>query len=228
MVDASQYVLSPHSLVGFPVHLYVLGDTCMWYGEYSPHVRGWGIPPYVGCLGDFSTSFKLWFLAVHPLSVHDALSCTFLVVIGVSCIYHSYDYYSSCYGGVFWSVIDFISYHGPFLEWGFPATLGQHEVVLLPSMMPRCPGGVIGLASVPQQQPPSLMPLLAYANYAMDSPRVGFFFRVEPPTILYIISLVSILVSAFYFQVPSWMLYSPMGAQLLGFAPLHPFGVYPW
>ena len=24
------------------------------------------------------------------------------------------------------------------------------------------------------------------------------------------------------------MLYSPMGAQLLGFAPLQPFGVYPW
>ena len=24
------------------------------------------------------------------------------------------------------------------------------------------------------------------------------------------------------------MLYSPMGAQTLGFAPLQPFGVYPW
>ena len=72
------------------------------------------------------------------------------------------------------------------------------------------------------------MPLLAYANYAMGSPQVGFFFRVEPPTVLYIVCLLSILVSAFYFQVPSWMPYSPMGAQLLGFAPLHPFGVYPW
>ena len=40
--------------------------------------------------------------------------------------------------------------------------------------------------------------------------------------------LVSILVSAFYFQVPSWMPYSPMGAQPLGFAPLQPFGVYSW
>ena len=47
---------------------------------------------------------------------------------------------------------------------GLPATLDQHEVVLLPPLMLRCPGGVIGLASVPQQQPPSLMPLLAYAN----------------------------------------------------------------
>ena len=40
--------------------------------------------------------------------------------------------------------------------------------------------------------------------------------------------LVSVLVSAFYFQVPSWMLYSLVGAQPLGFAPWQPFGVYPW
>ena len=32
-------------------------------------------------------------------------------------------------------------------------------------------------------QPPSSMPPLAYANYAMGSPQVGFFFRVEPPII---------------------------------------------
>ena len=106
---------------------------------------------------------------------------------------------------------------------GLPATLGQCEVVLPPPLMLRRPGGVIGLASVPQQQPPSSMPLLTYANYAMGSPKVGFFFRVEPPNVLYIICLVSILVSAFYFQVPSWMLYSPMEAQPLGFAPLQPF-----
>ena len=111
---------------------------------------------------------------------------------------------------------------------GLAATLGQHEVVLPPPLMLRGSGGVIGLASVPQQQPPSSVPLLAYANYAMGSPQVGFFFRVEPPTVLYIIYLVSILVSAFYFQVPNWMLYSPRGAQPLGFAPLQPFGVYPW
>ena len=111
---------------------------------------------------------------------------------------------------------------------GLPATSGQNEVVLLPPLMLRCPEGVIGLASKSQQQPPASMPLVAYANYAMSSPQVGFFFRVEPPTVLYIICLVSILVSAFYFQVPSWMPYSPMGAQPLGFAPLQPFGVYPW
>ena len=62
----------------------------------------------------------------------------------------------------------------------------------------------------------------------MGSPQVGFFFRVEPPTILYIICLVSVLPSTFYFQVPCWMTYSPLGAQLLGFVPLQPLGAYLW
>ena len=100
---------------------------------------------------------------------------------------------------------------------GLLATLGQHDVVLPPPFTLRCPGGVIGLAAVPQQQPPSSMPLHAYANYAMGSPQVGFFFRVESPIILYIICLVPVLVSAFYFQVPHWMPYSPLGDQSLGF-----------
>ena len=116
---------------------------------------------------------------------------------------------------------------GPSLM-GFPATLGQHDVVLPLPLTPRHSGGVVGLASVPQQQLPSQMPLQAYANYVMGPPQVGFFFRVEPSTILYIICLVSVLMSAFCFQVPCWMLYSPMGAQPLGFAPLQPFGAYPW
>ena len=30
------------------------------------------------------------------------------------------------------------------------------------------------------------------------------------------------------FQVPCWIPYSPIGAQLLGFAPLQPYGAYPW
>ena len=82
---------------------------------------------------------------------------------------------------------------------GLHVTLGQCEVVQPPPLILRGSGGVIALASMPQQQPPSLMPLLTYANYAMGSPQVSLFFRVEPPTILYIICLVSILVSAFYF-----------------------------
>ena len=62
----------------------------------------------------------------------------------------------------------------------------------------------------------------------MGSPQVGFFFRAEPPTILYITYLVSVLMSAFYFQVPCWMPYSPLRAPPLGFLPLQPLRVYPW
>ena len=82
---------------------------------------------------------------------------------------------------------------------GFPVSLDLHGVVPPPPLMLRGSGAVMGSVSVLQQQTPSLMPLLAYANYAMGSPQVVFFFRVEPPTILYLICLVSILVSTFYF-----------------------------
>ena len=86
---------------------------------------------------------------------------------------------------------------------GLPATLGQCEVVQPPALMLRGSGGVVGLASVPQQQPPSSMPLPVYANYAMGSPQVGFFFRVELPTVLYIIVWCSFwcLLSTFRCQV---------------------------
>ena len=94
----------------------------------------------------------------------------------------------------------------PSLMW-LPATLGQHDVVLLPPLTARYSGGVIVLTSMPQQQPPSLIPLQIYANCAMGSPQVGSFFTVEPPTILHIICLVSVLVSAFSFQGPCWMPY---------------------
>ena len=68
---------------------------------------------------------------------------------------------------------------------GLPVISGQHDVVLPPLLTPRHSGGVAGLATVPQQQPPSQMPLQAYANYAMGPPQVGFSFRVGPPAILY-------------------------------------------
>ena len=82
---------------------------------------------------------------------------------------------------------------------GLPVSLDQYGVVPPPPLMLRGSGGVLGSFSVPQQQTPSSMPLLAYSNYAMGSAQVGFFFRVEPPTVLYIICLVSALVSAFCF-----------------------------
>ena len=63
---------------------------------------------------------------------------------------------------------------------GFPVS---HGVVPQPPLMLRSSGGVFGSVSMPQQQIPSSMPPLAYANYAMGSPsgRFFLFFRVEPP-----------------------------------------------
>ena len=63
----------------------------------------------------------------------------------------------------------------------------SHGMVPPPPLMLRGTGGVLGSVSVPQQQAPSSMLPLASANYAMGSPQVGFFFRVEPPTILYLV-----------------------------------------
>ena len=69
---------------------------------------------------------------------------------------------------------------------GLPATSGQHDVVLSPLLTPRCSRSVVGLATVLQQQPLFQMSLQAYANYAIGPPLVGFSFRVEPPTVLYL------------------------------------------
>ena len=109
---------------------------------------------------------------------------------------------------------------------GLYTMLGQHDVIQLPPLTPRCSGDVLGHGSVPQQQSPSLMPLQAYANYAIGSPQVGFFFRVEPSTVLCMFGVCSgvcFLLSGALLDV----IFTP-GAQPLGFAPLQPLGVYPW
>ena len=87
---------------------------------------------------------------------------------------------------------------------GFPVSLDQHGMVPPPPLMPRGSGGVLGSVSVPQQQPPSSMPPLAYANYAMGSPQVGFFFRVEPPIICIL----------YMFGVHSGVCFLLLGAEL--------------
>ena len=82
---------------------------------------------------------------------------------------------------------------------GFPVSLNQHSVVPTPPLMPRGSGGVLGSVSVPQQQPPTSMPPVVYANYAMGSPQVGFFSELSLPSFVSYICLVSIRMSAFYF-----------------------------
>ena len=96
---------------------------------------------------------------------------------------------------------------------GLPTMLGQHDMVLLPPLTPRCSGGVLGHATVPQQQPPFLMPLQAYASYAMGSPQVGFFFRGEPPTILYNIYYMFGVCSGVCF-LPTDAIFTPGGSAI--------------
>ena len=57
---------------------------------------------------------------------------------------------------------------------GFPVS---HGVVPPPPLVPRSSGGVLGSVSVLQQQTPSSMLPLAYANYAMGSPQGRFLFQ---------------------------------------------------
>ena len=153
-----------HSFSGFPVHWYVLGISLCHMGNISHMLGVWKVfPQLLGVLG---------------VSAHGVSICLFLY------------YYSPNYSGVFWTVICFISDWLPSLM-GLPVTLDQCGVVQPPPLMLRGSEGVICPASVPQHPTPSLMPLLAYANYAMGASQVDLFFRVEPPTVLY--------ASAFYF-----------------------------
>ena len=163
----------------------------MFYGQNTSYVGGPGLS---ASLSGF------WCLSVHTLDVHYASSCAFLYFImsqvSTTMAMTTTPPVTVVSSGM--SSISSVTVTSSLM--GLPTMLGQHDVVLPLPLTPRYSGGVCGLASMPQQQPPSSMPLQAYANYAMGSPQVGFFFRLEPPTVLYIICLVSVLVSAFYFQ----------------------------
>ena len=220
-LDAFPCVQHPHTFICSPCMSVCSRGYCMHYGGNIPYVGGWGASAHLS---------GFWYLSVHPLDVHYASSCTFLVVYHVSSLYFLLLLLTTPPVTVVSSGMSSLSLvtMAP-SSVGLPTILGQHGVVLLPPMTPRGSGGVLGHASVLQQQPPSSIPLQACANYAMVSQQVSLFFRVEPSaTVLYIICLVSVLMSAFYFQVPCWMPCPPLGAEPLGFAPLQPLGVYPW
>ena len=69
------------------------------------------------------------------------------------------------------------------------AALHQHNVGLLPALMPRDTIRGVALTTVPMQQPQSQMPPQADAIYTMGS-QVIFLFGVEPPTD-FLMSLIS-------------------------------------
>ena len=151
----------------------------------------WGYTPYVGGLGASAHLSGFWSTSVHPLVVH----YTSLSQVSNPTAMTSTPPVTVVSSGM--SSLSLVIMASSLL--GLPATLGQHDVALPPPLTSRCSRGVLGFASVPQQQPTSSMPLQAYANYAMGSLQVGFFFRVEPPPfcILYVWCLFWCLLSTF-------------------------------
>ena len=174
-------------------------------------------PPYVGVWGHQHVCQAFWCLSVHPLFsvcgcflLDGILGCLMLHAVVLFFIVFIMSQVSTTMAMTTTPLTsDMSSISSVTLApslMGLPATLGQHDMILPPTLM-SSPGGVIGLASVPQQQLPSSVPLQAYVNYAMGAPQVGFFFRVEPPTILYIIF---------------WCLFWCLGGSLLLLSQLFP------
>ena len=77
-LDASPYVQHPTHLYT-PYTSVCSRGICMWYGGYTPYVGVWGASAHL-------SGFQ--HLSVHPLDVHYASSCTFLVVYYVSNLYY--------------------------------------------------------------------------------------------------------------------------------------------
>ena len=183
----SLYTMCSPYVMGTWGHLYTLYVLGSWGHQYifqtfqclSGHpfasqfimvmlgtLHHWGLLLYwTGCLW-MSTMLH----AVVPFFV--------VFIMSQASYYHCYDYDSSSDCCVFWYVVPSLNgYQGPLLDEA-SSNIGQHDVFLLPPVTPRHSGDV-GLATVPQQQPPSQMPLQAYANYAMGPQQVGFSFRAQ-------------------------------------------------
>ena len=79
----------------------------------------------------------------------------------------------------------------------YQTTFGQHDVVLLPQLIPQD----LVMGSV--------------ANCTMDPAQVSFSFGIEPPTDFLCHILVYDMALAFCFQVPMRLPCLPMGGQLL-------------
>ena len=69
-----------------------------------------------------------------------------------------------------------------------------------------------------QPQPLSQMPAVTQA-YIIGPPQVSSHAELSHPLIFY----ASVMVFVFYFEVPMWSSFPPVGAQLMELAPLQPF-----
>ena len=130
-----------HSLISFPVHLYVEGISACYMGNIPLMLGVWGHQHICQALvaGNTSIGCPLCFILVPFLlfimsHVSTMATTTVPPVMVVS-------------SGL--SSISSVTM-APSLM-GLPSTSDQHEVILLQPLMPRFPGGVTGLAFMPQQ-----------------------------------------------------------------------------
>ena len=180
------FICTPTLCCCFSVHWYVLGILVCYVG-ICPSVEGFrGVPPSVGGFGGIST----W-------DVHMLILVIFLVHY-VSCFYYVFDYYSTSYSGIFWAVFSLLSGSGSFLD-RVSSKLGSawsdSTTTLDAKSLWRC--SWLGFCATTANALFNASSGLCQLCYGFSTGR--FLFRVESPTILYIICLVSILMSAFYF-----------------------------
>ena len=225
-LDAPLYVqMAPHMSGAHPTHLHTPMLPCIsicsrWYLHviWRIHPTYWGLGTSAllsGILVSVSTSIvlSLWVAAswTHYLDVCYASCYSFLVVHYVSSLYYySYDYYAPGDCTVLWYVISLISYHCSLFD-GASCNIGSvwcGSATTPDTKMPwKCYWPFLCATVVTSIFDASSG--LCQLCHQFSTGR--FLFQSWASAILYIISLVSGLVSAFYFQVPCWMPYLPWG-----------------
>ena len=166
------------------------GDICMSYGDFSLIWGFGGVPPSLGGFGGIST----WHVNMLILVQFCSSLCLMFVLQLLLLLLQLQWFLLACHQFHQWQWL--LPWWGFLLPWISVEWVNHH---------PWCQeaGGVIGSACVPQQQPPSLMPFLASANYAMGAPQVGFFFRDELPPFCIL-----------YVWCPFWCLFSTFRCQV--------------
>ena len=129
--------LTPATHLYAPLHVYVLQVICMCYGGNIPYGRVWEVSAHLS---------GFWCQSVHPLDVHYASSCTYLVMSQVSTSMATTTTSQATVVSSGMSSLSSVTMAPSLI--GLPPMLGQHDVFLLPPLTPRCSGGVLGHASV--------------------------------------------------------------------------------
>ena len=143
------------------------------------------------------------------------LPCVYLYLATSVCV----DIYQWCIladymHGTYWlhylQWIRSISYYMP----------NTNNMFITPPLMPGDTGGVVGLATVLQQQPQSQMPSKAYIHYAKGPLQVSFSFKVEHPT--------NLLIYAFLLSGAMLDAIFTNGGTSIWVCTTAAFGAYPW